>query len=209
MLALDGLPVDDGVVRIRPFRKADATALVRASRDPLIQRWTFVPADLTPGRARAWLERTEETRRRGAGLRLAVAEANDDGSLLGQVGIGRFDWENGRGEIFYWVDTPARGRGVATRAVRLLVPWAFAHLGLARIEIVTDPANVASQRVAAAAGFTREGLLRSYQWFKDTRMDAVMFSVLPGDEAGARPASHTAGDHGSHTAGDHGSPRLG
>ena len=36
--------------------------------------------------------------------------------------------------------------------------------------------------VALAAGFTREGVLRSYQRFKDGRMDAVMFSRLPTDD---------------------------
>ena len=76
---------------------------------------------------------------------------------------------------------PARGRGVAARATKLLSAWAFDVLHLARIEITVDPRNDASQRVALAAGFTQEGVLRSYQRFKDGRMDAVMFSRLPGD----------------------------
>ena len=84
-------------------------------------------------------------------------------------------------EIFYWVTAPARGRGLATRAAKLLSGWAFDVLDLARIEITVDPRNDTSQRVALAAGFTREGILRSYQRFKDGRMDAVMFSRLPTD----------------------------
>ena len=72
-------------------------------------------------------------------------------------------------------------RIVATSATKLLSAWAFDVLHLARIEITVDPRNTASQRVALTAGFTHEGTLRSYQRFKDGRMDAVMFSRLPGD----------------------------
>jgi RimJ/RimL family protein N-acetyltransferase len=41
---------------------------------------------------------------------------------------------------------------------------------------------VASQKVAAKAGFVREGVLRSYITHPDgRRADAVMFSLLPSD----------------------------
>src|SRR5437764_827705 len=108
-------------------------------------------------------------------LRLAITDAVE-GTFLGQVGIGDLDWNQQVGEIFYWVAAPARGRGVATRAATLLTAWAFEVLHLARIEITVDPRNNGSQRVALAAGYTREGILRSYQRFQDGRMDAVVFS---------------------------------
>jgi RimJ/RimL family protein N-acetyltransferase len=42
--------------------------------------------------------------------------------------------------------------------------------------------NVASQRVAERAGFTREGLLRNYIDHRGEPRDCVMFSRLPGDD---------------------------
>jgi RimJ/RimL family protein N-acetyltransferase len=39
----------------------------------------------------------------------------------------------------------------------------------------------ASQAVAERAGFTREGVLRSYMVGKGERLDMVMFSLLPTD----------------------------
>ena len=166
---------------LRPFALADAPAVAEACRDPEIPRWTFMPEGLTVPQARDWIERADDAMQRARAARFAIVDAHS-AEFLGQVGIGRLDWEQLVGEIFYWVAAAARRRGIATRAARLVAAWAFEELGLARIEITVDPANDASQRVAEAAGFTREGVLRSYQRFKDGRMDAVMFARLPDDD---------------------------
>jgi RimJ/RimL family protein N-acetyltransferase len=173
------LPLDDGTIALRLLDASDATPIAQACRDPEIPRWTYMAAGLTVPQALDWIERAHVAQRSGRTIRLAIVDTA--GRFCGQIGLGKLNWEQNVGEVFYWLAAEARGRGIATRAVRLVVPWAFATLGLARIEITVDPANMPSQRVAEAAGFTREGVLRSYQRFKDTRMDAVMYSRLPGD----------------------------
>ncbi len=56
------------------------------------------------------------------------------------------------------------------------------ELALQRLELITDPENHASQRVAAKVGFQREGVLRSHLPHPDgRRRDSVMFSLLPGE----------------------------
>jgi RimJ/RimL family protein N-acetyltransferase len=99
--------------------------------------------------------------------------------VLGSIGI--WTVQEGVGEIGYWVAAPARRRGVAVRAVRLLVACAFAAREYARIQLHTLPGNEASARVAERAGFTREGLLRSFALVKGRRTDIIMFSLLPGE----------------------------
>jgi RimJ/RimL family protein N-acetyltransferase len=86
-----------------------------------------------------------------------------------------------RAAVGYWLAAHARGRGVASRAVRLLAGWSFAQLGTARLELTCAPENEASQAVATRCGFTREGVLRSHMVFKGARRDTVMFSLLPGE----------------------------
>jgi RimJ/RimL family protein N-acetyltransferase len=55
-------------------------------------------------------------------------------------------------------------------------------LGVQRLELTTAPENVASQRVAERAGFSREGVLRGLVATKENgRRDSVMFSLLPAD----------------------------
>jgi RimJ/RimL family protein N-acetyltransferase len=174
-------PLADGRVRLRWLREDDAPAVVTACRDPEIPRWTFMEAGLTRRRAAGWIERAARLRAEGAAARFAIVGADGD-RFLGQVGIS-IDWLRVSGETFYWVAAPARGRGVATTALRLVSGWALGSLGLERLELLTDPRNRASQRVAERAGYVREGTLRSYQPFKGRRMDAVVFSLLPGDLA--------------------------
>jgi RimJ/RimL family protein N-acetyltransferase len=69
---------------------------------------------------------------------------------------------------------------VATEALRTLCRWAVNELGVKRLELLTDPNNLASQRVAEKAGFQREGLLRSSLEYRDgKRRDSFIFSALP------------------------------
>ena len=67
------------------------------------------------------------------------------------------DRERGTGEIGYWVVREARGRGVATRAVRLVCEWAASELGLTTLEIVVHADNAPSHAVARAAASRETG----------------------------------------------------
>jgi len=101
---------------------------------------------------------------------------------LGLVSLRIAERDSGLAAVGYWLRPQARGRGAATVAVQLIARWAFKELGVQRLELTTAPENVASQRVAERAGFTREGVLRGLVATKDNgREDSVMFSLLPAD----------------------------
>jgi RimJ/RimL family protein N-acetyltransferase len=181
-LPLPDPPLTDATIALREKIEADVPALVAAVQDPLIPRYTRVPSPYGEREAADFI--VEQRRRREAGteLSLLVVDAGSD-ALLGSVGV-RVDRETARAEIGYWVAREARRRGLASRAVVLLGAWLFESLQLARLQIHTETENLASQRVAERAGFTREGVLRSYELVKGRPIDVVMFSALPGDLAG-------------------------
>jgi len=172
-------PLADGEVLLRPFDRDDEAALVEALRDPEIPRWTSIPSPYRDRDAREYVARAERERRAGRELGLAIVE-RARGALLGGIGL-VMDAPQGRAEIGYWVAAGARRRGVGSRALRLLSRWALEALAVGRVEVLAHPANEPSQRLAEAAGFTREGLLRSYRVRKGRREDLVMFSLLPED----------------------------
>jgi [ribosomal protein S5]-alanine N-acetyltransferase len=172
--------LSDGEVRVRLPADADVRSLVEICQDPAIQRFTTVPDPYGGGDARHFLDMCAAGVRDGLAVHAVVVDA-DYGEILGTVGIRRHATDEGRWDIGYLVAAPARGRGVATRAVRLISRFGFAELGAERIEISVEPANEPSQRVAERAGFQREGLLRGYQVVKGVRRDMLMYSLLRGE----------------------------
>ncbi len=175
-------PLSDGVIALRPWRADDVPALVEAAQDPEIPRWTVVPSPYSEADARGFIAAQSERRASGDAAPFAIVSADED-ELFGSVEITLQDWRNARGEVGYWIAGPARRRGIAVRAVNLISQWAFSSLGLARIELLVEPPNTGSQGVAERAGYTREGVLRSYREMKGKRVDFVLFSLLPGDDA--------------------------
>jgi len=110
-----------------------------------------------------------------------MADATEPDHIWGGASIYDLDAGQARAAVGYWLAAPARGRGVATRTVRLLAGWAFAELGVERLELTCAPDNVASQRVALRCGFVREGVLRAHLRFQGRRRDTMIFSLLPGE----------------------------
>jgi RimJ/RimL family protein N-acetyltransferase len=170
----------DDVVLLRRWRETDVPAQLEAFGDPLFARFSDW-APRSEADARAYLAEHEQARRRGRQIEFALVEPHDDDVLLGGASLNSVSLEQGRAAIGYWLAPHARGRGVATHAVRLICRWAFEDLRLARLELTCGPDNRASQRVAERCGFTREGVLRSHIPFKGTRRDTVVFSLLPGE----------------------------
>ncbi len=120
----------------------------------------------------------EAEREAGRMLTFAIAEPGD-GHYLGAIVL--FVKEHETGELAYVVAPEARGRGLAWRSVRLLGDWALAELGLQRLQLRIDPENEASTKVARAAGYQAEGVLRSSTKIRGERRDMTMWSRLPGD----------------------------
>jgi len=163
-------------VTLRPWREEDAPAVAEICQDPEIPRWTNVPSPYSEEDARTFIRETLAGER--AEMARVIVDA-ESGELLGAIGL-RLP-APGVGEVGYWLGSHGRGRGAATRAVRLMCRWAFDEFSLARIQLHTLPGNTASERVAERAGFTREGLLRSFTEMKGKRTDITMFSLLPGE----------------------------
>ena len=142
---------------MRPWSPADVPAVAVACRDPEIVRWTTqIPEEYTEDDARAWIESTADGWPNGA-AELAITDA-ESGEVVGAIGL--VVREAGVARIGYWVAAPFRGRGLATRALRLMSDWADG-LGFARLQLTVLEGNTASERVAAKAGFVEEGRHRA------------------------------------------------
>jgi RimJ/RimL family protein N-acetyltransferase len=167
-----------GGLALRPWRLEDVPRVTEICQDPEIARWTRIPSPYTEEHARTWIEQTSREWDEHTQATFAVTDAESD-EVLGAIALHvRRDGFGLQASIGYWVAAEARGRGVATAALRLISGWGLRELDLPRVQLVTDPENDASQRVAEKAGFQREGILRRYLEDAHGRRDCVMFSLL-------------------------------
>jgi RimJ/RimL family protein N-acetyltransferase len=172
-------PLRGGGAALRAWREDDVAAIAEMSRDPDTVRFTSVPEEFNEDDARIWLALQPGRLRAGDGVAFAVTEAAHD-RPRGAIGV-RVLHGRGIAEVGYHMAPDARGRGLATAALRLVSRWAFESLPIARLQLTTHEDNPASQRVAEKAGYTREALLRAWADQRGTRVDLVMWSLLPAD----------------------------
>lgn len=161
---------DQGVA-LRPWGSdpRDPATLARAWADPEIDRWTQVPEARTEADAARWIAGESLRRDRGLGVDLVVTVPGDPGAVVGEVGLALVEQDRRWAEVGYWVLPERRGKGLATAAVSLFSHWVLTELPIQRLFARTDPANVASQRVAAGAGYGRAGDLAdgTVVWVRD------------------------------------------
>ncbi len=172
-------------IHLELFAASHLEALTALAGDPDVQRFTRVPAPVPLDFAETWYGRYEDGRREGT--REAFAICDDEARFLGIAVVPAIDRVARTAELGYVVAEGARGRGVATEALRLLTEWGFSELGALRLELLISVANVASKRVAERCGYTREGVLRSMYVKQDVRDDTEVWSRLPSDPPPVRP----------------------
>jgi precorrin-6A synthase len=176
-------PLRDAELLLRPSSERDAAAIRAVYSEADIRRWMGWDADLPDdAEARANIERAAEAWSEGTWAVFRIVDAATD-QVVGGVNLRFCDFQIA--EVSYFLRASARGRGFATRAVRLVARWAFDELGIERIELRAHPENAPSQRIAERAGFTREGVERaSRAWPDGTRFDSILFSLLRTDAPG-------------------------
>lgn len=127
-----------------------------------------------------WAEREPAERRAGTHATLTILESESD-VCRGQITLHHIDWEHARAELGIWLAPQVRGRGMATRALRLASEWTLRRCGLERLQLTTEPGNEPMLRAAQAAGFVYEGMLRGYVRYSGKREDSAMLSLLASD----------------------------
>lgn len=138
---------------LRPLVVADARALFAAHGDAETHKYWAGPAHKTIAETERYIAETlEAPTTRG----WAITESG--GEALGRIAL--FQVRAGVGELGIIMRRDAHGRGLASKAVKLVCDYAFRELDMHRIVADVDPDNNASLSLFLRAGFQREGLLR-------------------------------------------------
>ncbi|MFI7503147.1 GNAT family N-acetyltransferase [Streptomyces sp. NPDC049687] len=109
-----------------------------------------------------------------------------EGKLVGGVLFLNFDAENANCEVGCWLEPAGTGRGLVTRAMRVLIDFAVEQRGIHRVEWVASAGNTNSLNVARRLGFTRDGVRREAYPYRGVRHDLEVWSVLAQEWRAAR-----------------------
>ncbi|MEU0490086.1 GNAT family protein [Nocardiopsis sp. NPDC006139] len=165
---------------LRLWEEADLPLVVAAAADPYTVSVTTLPDPCDEAAARRYIESRALVLSRGIGVPLVIADTRT-GRGVGGITLSLRDASEGRASLGYWVAPGHRGCGAAAHALRLASAWAHDALGVPRLELAIEPWNTGSLRVAGAAGFRREGLMRRWQEIGGERRDLYLYARLAGD----------------------------
>jgi RimJ/RimL family protein N-acetyltransferase len=167
-------------VRLAPFQERHLPPFEGMFDDPDVKRFTRLPVPAPPDFPRTWLARYEQGSRDGTSAAFAIED--ERGEFLGCAMAFGIEADARTGELGYVVAPGARGRDVATAALRLLTEWGFSERGLFRLELMISVENQASKVVAERAGYVQEGILRSLYVKEGLREDHELWSCLLSDD---------------------------
>lgn len=172
----------DGVILLRPPTDDDVDAITDACQDPQIAAWIPIPQPYAREHAEHFIAHLARPGwESGVELTWAIVD-RATGLLLGMIGMHRIEY--GSGEIGFWMAPTARRRGVLSRALQLVLDYAFDAdgLDLVRVGWQAIVGNWPSRRVAWRAGFRLEGTVRLNLVHRDgIRRDAWVATLLRDD----------------------------
>jgi RimJ/RimL family protein N-acetyltransferase len=156
--------LSDQILLLRSPASVPERWVVEAYADPSIRQWN--PADVTDAAsARRWI-RSRADWSDGTHASWVLTDAKTQ-APVGALSLHKINHDNLSASIGYWTIKSARGRGFATRAVRMATEWGFDALGLQRIELIHAVANGASCAVATANHFSLEGTVKKGEKYGD------------------------------------------
>ena len=173
------------------MRVADATAVQASRTDPQNERYNgWRPA--TAGEVQAHA-RQQDPKTIGVAMGVVQLVIEVDEVFVGDLGVQTLG-DHDRGEPGATIELGvvlvphAKKQGIATRAIRLLLPALFAK-NVHRIVARVDPRNTASLRLFERLDFRREGTQRSCYWDEKYRewTDEALFAILGSEWPAMQP----------------------
>jgi ribosomal-protein-serine acetyltransferase len=179
---------DDGAELrpLEPWRAEEFLAHMERGRE-FIGQYITLPDFVTDlASSRAYLQAYAE---KAAADTARIYGIWTDGRLVGGVLFRTMDVEHGTAEAGCWLEPSAVGKGLVTRAIRVIIDWAVEERGIHRVEWQAVAANEASIAVARRLGMTKDGVLRESYPYRGKRHDVEVWSVLAPEWRAAKQAS--------------------
>lgn len=165
---------------LRPFVIEDAqelAAAVVASQREIGRFMDWAHPQYGVDDAQTFIRSTLVNRRAATAFDYGIFSAG--GELAGVVSINNLHEDHHSGNVGYWIRTSKTRQGLASAAVKAIVPFGFEALKLVRLEIVAAESNRASRRVAEKVGAQFECIARNRLVIHGQPTPAAIYSLIP------------------------------
>ncbi len=191
----------DGVVTIRKFRRNDKFAMAEIANNEKVAmnlRDAF-PSPYSVEDAQKFISMCLRQKP------YQVFAIEFEGEYVGNIGLHQQgDVYRKTAELGYFIGEPWWGRGITTRAVKLICEYGFRELEVIKIFSGVFSFNTASQRVLEKCGFEREAVLRNAVIKKGQICDEIRYArhFTPDDKSKAGGGEAIASGGGAETGGE-------
>jgi ribosomal-protein-serine acetyltransferase len=168
---------------LEPHHSEQLFGLVTANHSHISEWMFWLGEDYSIEDARRHIRKALERFANSDGFEAGIWQ---NGGLAGCIRINYIDWKHKSTEIGYWVGASFQGQGLATKACRAVIEYAFAELMINRVEIRCIDENERSRAIPERLGFTVEGVIRQARWRKDHYVDLVVYGMLAHEWAANR-----------------------
>jgi len=167
-------------VRLRAVEPADYELIWRWLNNPEVAQYWGLPGHTV---SLPEVRRDEESQASRGTSRKYIIEALDS-TPIGEIDYYDLEWKPRSAWVSILIgDTAFWGGGFGTDAMRTLLRYLFAELGLHRVTLTVHETNARAIRSYEKNGFVREGLLRDWAFFNGRYVNGVIMSVLAADFA--------------------------
>ena len=163
-------------LRLREIVRADAEAVFRIFADDEVTRYYDLERFGNLEQARSHIANQAIRYQRGEVIRWAITQKAND-VLIGSAGLSIYQ-VNAQGGLGYELARPYWRRGIMSEALDMIIRFGFNSLNLNRLQALVLPGNEASAGLLSKLGFTNEGLLREFAFFKGRYQDLWCYSLL-------------------------------
>ena len=164
--------------QLRQFEKTDADAVFKTVQENCERLKAFMhwmTDDYSIDHVHAFIDDAESSVKKRESCGFGIFRGIE---VKGAIGFVNFDWTSRRTELGYWISRDEEGKGLVTRASKILISHAICEWNMNRIEIRCATMNTRSSAVPKRLGFTLEGTLRQFAFRNGQMHDFYVFGLL-------------------------------
>lgn len=171
---------------LRQLTSADAEAMFGYLSDPEVARYLSAHPHRNVAQTAKLIDFLVALFKNRDGLRWGITLKEVEGKIIGTCGFHAWAKEHRRAEIGYELARDYWRQGLMAEAIRAILSFGFAEMGLNRVEAMVLVGNTSSAGFLERQGFQKEARLREYEFVQGKFRDILLFSIL----SEAYPVSH-------------------